>query len=309
MRYPIYVLSKSRYEYMITSRSLRRMNIPHTVAVEPQEENDYLEALKKYDLENHVTLLILPFSNHGKGGGPARNFCWEHSIELGHKRHWILDDNIQDFYRLHCNKKVRVESDAIFRASEDFADRYENLMLCGFQYHGFANASQKLAPITLNTRIQSCILIDNSCQFRWRGKYNEDVDLSLRVLKNGDCTVQFNTFIQGKMHTQALKGGNTKELYHADADESDKNNLKWGYMSSTGTIKKTQMLIDMHPDVAKVVWKFNRWHHEVDYTPFKKNQLRFKPGVQLKNEPNNYGMKFVRDYGLPTEHYPDITKI
>jgi SNF2 family DNA or RNA helicase len=28
-----------------------------------------------------------------------------------------------------------------------------------------------------------------------------------------------------------------------------------------------------HPDVVKVVWKFNRWHHEVDYRPFKANKL------------------------------------
>jgi len=33
-------------------------------------------------------------------------------------------------------------------------------------------------------RVMRCILIDNACRHRWRGRYNEDTDLSLRVLKD-----------------------------------------------------------------------------------------------------------------------------
>ena len=35
------------------------------------------------------------------------------------------------------------------------------------------------------------------------------------------------------------------------------------------------MLQKIHPDVAVVKWKYNRWHHEVDYRPFKANELKF----------------------------------
>jgi hypothetical protein len=35
-------------------------------------------------------ILVLPFSNLGQGGIPARNWVWEHSISIGAKRHWIL---------------------------------------------------------------------------------------------------------------------------------------------------------------------------------------------------------------------------
>jgi hypothetical protein len=54
-----------------------------------------------------------------------------------------------------------------------------------------------------------------------------------------------------------MSGGNTKEFYKHE-----------------GTKPKSKMLADLHPDVAKVVWRFNRWHHHVDYKPFKKNKLK-----------------------------------
>lgn len=119
------------------------------------------------------------------------------------------------------------------------------------------------------------MLIKNNIPYRWRGRYNEDTDLSLRVLKDGLCTVQFNAFLQGKMATQKIKGGNTKEFY-----------------SGEGTKNKSQMLEDMHPDVAKVVWRFNRWHHHVDYKPFKGNKLIRKSNFNnLLNTNNEYGLE------------------
>jgi len=48
----------------------------------------------------------------------------------------------------------------------------------------------------------------------------------------------------------------------------------------------------MHPDVAKVVWRFSRWHHHVDYKPFKKNLLG-KKAEDIPSEVNNYGMKLL----------------
>ena len=124
-----------------------------------------------------------------------------------------------------------------------------------------------------NTRIYSTLLIDNSTKYRWRGRYNEDTDLSLRVLKDGDCTLQFNAFLQEKATTQRISGGNSKEFY----DEE-------------GTMNKSKMLEKMHPDVAKVVWRFNRWHHFVDYSPYKKNIPIKKKDLVIPQGVNNYGM-------------------
>ncbi len=270
-RYPIYIISKGRWETRKTAKALERMNTAYRIVIEPQEYDQYAAVI------DPSKILVLPFSNLGQGSIPARNWVWEHSISEGHARHWILDDNIQYFYRLNHNKFWRVTSGTIFKVAEDFVNRYSNVPLAGFQYRMFAPRKKKHPPFALNTRIYSCILIDNSLAFRWRGKYNEDTDLSLRVLKAGYCTVLFYAFLAYKMATMRMKGGNTDELYQGD-----------------GRRKLAQSLVAQHPDVTKIVWKGGRWQHEVDYRPFKNNRLILRPDVIIPDEPNEYGMKLVK---------------
>jgi hypothetical protein len=117
--------------------------------------------------------------------------------------------------------------------------------------------------------------------YRWRGRYNEDTDLSLRVLKDGWCTILFYAFLADKMPTMTMKGGNTEELYKLDGEKD-------------GRLLMAQSLQQQHPDVTKIVWKWGRWQHSVDYRPFKNNRLIRKPGVEIPEGVNNYGMKLVK---------------
>jgi hypothetical protein len=293
---------------MFTSRSLARMKVSHYIAIEPQDEELYTAALDKFNIRDYVTLIVAPFSNHGDGPGRARNWCWDHSISIGATSHWVMDDNIQDFYRLNRNVRVRVESGICFKIMEDFVDRYDNVMISGPQYRFFCAPNQRYPAYVANTRIYSCLLIKNDCKHRWRGRYNEDTDICLRVLKDGDCTVQFNAFLQGKAATQTVKGGNTEEFYHKELglDESGEAvrsenvlEVKDRY-NVAGTIAKSQMLVDMHPDVATMVWRYGRWHHHVDYSPFKKNELRYKKDYVVPTDnTNNYGLKLVTNWHEP----------
>ena len=292
---PVYIISKGRAESMHTSRSLSRMKVPHYIAIEPQDEDDYKKALIHFNLLDFALLLILPFSNHGDGPGRARNWCWNHSMITKHKRFWVIDDNIDSFYRLHKNKRIRVESGAIFKAAEDFVDRFENVPVSGFQYRFFIAPNQKYPPYVINTRIYSCILIDISCRHKFRGRYNEDTILSLDVLKDGDCTIQFNAFLQGKLATQTLKGGNTEEFYHKEGS-LDKSLWRDGQLNPQGTVNKSQMLYDLHPDVTKLVWRYGRVHHHVSYDKFKNNKLILKDSNMSLDKYNNYGMLLTNNY-------------
>ena len=105
------------------------------------------------------------------------------------------------------------------------------------------------------------------------GATTRNMDLSLRVLKDGWCKVLFLAFLARKIQTMTLKGGNTHELYAGD-----------------GRLKLAQPLRDQHSDVARATWKWGRWQHQVDYRPFKKNQLILKPGVVIPKMVNNFGM-------------------
>lgn len=271
--YPVYIVSKGRWESRLTAKALEKCTIPYRIVIEPQEFEQYSSVI------DASKILVLPFSNLGQGSIPARNWIWEHSLSNGDKRHWILDDNIRAFYRLNQNKRVYVTSGTIFKSAEDFVNRYTNIGLAGFEYVMFAPDKAKCNPFILNTRIYSCILIDNSLPFRWRGRYNEDTDLSLRVLKANYCTILFMGFLCQKIMTMKMKGGNREELYKDD-----------------GRLKMAQSLVEQHPDVVKIVWKYNRWQHQVDYSGFKRNKLILKEGIAIPEGVNNYGMTLV-DFG------------
>lgn len=283
-KYPVYVISKGRWDSRLTVKALQCRAIPFNVVVEPQEFDLYSQHISPKNI------LVLPFSNLGQGSISARNWVWEHSISEGHERHWILDDNIREFYRLNNNIKYRTTSGVTFRAIEDFVDRYSNIRLAGMQYEMFVPRKRKHPPIILNTRIYSCILIDNSTLHRWRGRYNEDTDLSLRCLKDGDCTVLFKAFLADKIATMTMKGGNTDQLYQGD-----------------GRLKMAESLKAQHPDVTRIEWKWGRWQHVVDYKRFKANRLVLKDDIIIPDGPNEYGMKLVKK-GNDNDQKPDHPK-
>ncbi len=273
--YPVYIISKGRYKPRLTAKGLTRMGVPFRIVIEPQEYDKYSAVIDKN------SILVLPFSDLEQGSIPARNWVWEHSIEEGHERHWILDDNIYYFNSLNRNRKLKVASGATFKAAEDFVNRYTNVAISGMQYTMFIPQKSKIPPVTFNTRIYSCILIKNDIPYRWRGRYNEDTDLSLRALKDGWCTVLFNAFTCRKQVTMSSKGGNTDELYKQN-DEMD------------GRLLMAQSLQEQHPDVVKITRKWGRWQHQVDYRPFKYIRLIKKEGIVIPKGVNNYGMKLVK---------------
>lgn len=274
-QYPVYVISKGRWKRPLTVRTLEQIGVPYRLVVEPQEQAEYADVI------GHLgELLVLPFSNLGQGSIPARNWVWEHAKASGAARHWILDDNIKGFFRYHQNEALPVTSGTIFRCAEDFVDRYENVPMAGFHYEMFCHwtrdRGKEKPPFYLNTRVYSCILLDNSVQHRWRGRYNEDTDLSLRFLKDGLCTVLFCAFCCGKQATMTMKGGNTDELY-----------------AGSGRELMAESLREQHPDVVTVITRWNRKQHFVNYAPFKRNALRRKSGVVIPETHNNYGLRLV----------------
>ncbi len=252
--YPVYVISKGRAESRLTVKALQLRGIPFHVVIEPQELDDYVAVIPR------ANILLLPFSNLGQGSIPARNWVWEHAIESGAKRHWILDDNIRGFYVMNNNQKIRTTDGDSFRLLEEMVDKFTNVWMAGMQYESLCPRRKSHQPAILNTRIYSCILLDNSAPLRWRGRYNEDTDLSLRILKLGRCTMLFNHWLADKAATMTMKGGNTDTLY-VQSDVMD------------GRLLMAQSLQKQHPDVTKVVWKWNRWQHSVDYSRFRKNRL------------------------------------
>ncbi len=302
-RYPIYIISKGRPDSRLTVKSLDAMGAMYRVVIEESEYDDYAAVI------NPNKLLVLPegfrenpkwarrCENTGLLGGsiPVRNWVWEHSIAEGHKRHWILDDNIWHFYRAHNNRKTKVLTPTPFRVCEDFTDRYTDVKMSGMNYAALAPAYSKRPPYYHNTRVYSCILLANDVyengELYWRGKYNEDTDLSLRLMKAGYHTYLFNAFVCGKVATLTMKGGNTKEVYGID-----QAGTKHARAGSDFDHRRAfaESLHAQHPGEVKITQKFGRWHHHIDYRVFQNKKPTKKPGLNIPKGGNNYGMKLVK---------------
>lgn len=269
-KYPVYIISKGRWDSRLTVKALEEDGVEYNIVIEPQEYGQYSAVISP------DKILQLPFSNLGQGSIPARNWVWEHAKSLGAERYWILDDNIDGFGRLHNNFKIQADAGIILRCIEDFVDRYKNVALAGCEYDYFLPRKTKVAPFRLNTRIYSNILIKTDMPFGWRGRYNEDTDLSIRVLKEGWCTILFQAFIAYKVPTLQMGGGNTDTIYN------------------TGDKRKefAESLKEQHPDITRVVWRYNRWHHEVDYSRFQLNKLVLRDDIIIPKD-NIYPMKLI----------------
>lgn len=258
-RYPIFIPSKSRAATALTPVTLDGTGVPYRLIVEADQAEEYAARF------GAAKVLVLPTeyqdaydtfdelgASKSRGPGAARNYAWDVAVEEGYDWHWVIDDNVRYFLVRNANRHVLAGDGYPLHAMESFALSYSNLGMCGPNYALFQPSRVKSPAFVPNTRIYSCNLIRNAVPLRWRGRYNEDTDLSLRMLKTGWATAQFNAFLQYKEPTQTMRGGNSEAFYDVE-----------------GTLAKSQMIVAMHPDVARLAWRFRRWHHYVDYRPFR----------------------------------------
>jgi hypothetical protein len=285
-KYPICIPSKGRADCQKTGKALDELGVSYRFFVEETEYDIYCEHLGSHKV------VKLPFHNLLQGSIPARNFIWDWAREREYKRHWTVDDNITSFARCTNNRRLVVRGGGFFPAMEDFVDRYDNLVMAGPHHKGFVpDRTANLSPVLFNTRVYSCILLDTTLPHRWRGRYNEDTDLSLRLLKDDYCTCVFRSLLMDKGTTvgvknaKPMKGGNTDNVYNSD----DRRR------------RFAESLQEQHPDCVEVTWKFNRWHHEVDYSIFKTNRPKLRPGVIKMKSINNYGMELTTRAGYVSD--------
>lgn len=258
LEFPVFIVSKGRALNGSTARYLLKMGIEFRLIVEEQEREEYA---KHFGEER---LLILPPSYKAEyqtlddrddervGPGAARNFALDTARAEGTGFHWVMDDNIEGWGTYDGAIACRDVDGVGLRSLELWAKSCTNLGGITPSYNfdvvfGHSRANRVASP----TRLYSCQLLNNEIPVRWRGRYNEDTILSLDLLSAGFACVQSRAVLQYKAATQKYVGGNTAEFYE---DE--------------GTLRKSQMIADVYPRVARVVHRFGRVHHHVNYGAF-----------------------------------------
>ena len=301
--YPIYVISYSRYEKRpLTSVALNEMKQNHYLVVEKKQYDNYKQYVNSY-----TTILVMSDKyddiKYGKNGEEpvmsstcVRNFVWEHSRNNGDKRHWILDDNIKRFVRWNRMNHIDCISPMCFRSCEIITDRMKNCLMSGLSYKSMCPAiDTNHTPVILNTHVYSCILLSNEPneECYWRGRYNEDVDLSIRILKTGTPTIKLNTFLCDKLETGSCKGGN-EEIYSKGLVSSMEEGMK----------KKYDYIYNLHPQyIGNRPLKRNKYHHDIKLCgelgglQLKQNHIEYQQNIYEMFE--YFGGDFItNEYGL-----------
>jgi len=258
---PIYIISKGRAS-CYTAKTLRNIGADFKIVVEPQEVKTYQSA------GWGERVITGDFDTTTKSSIPVRNYVDDISPS---DTYWLMDDNISNFWYLTDNIRRKVATNAIFHVAESLFKSITNLGQAGFNYSGFANAFAAVPPYYKNTRIYSCTWMKRNVKNvrvagkLWRGRYNEDTDLSLRILKAGYTTMLLNVFLPDKCATMRMKGGNTDSVY-VDGDKR---------------YKFAKSLMDQHPDVTRIVERYGRYHHQVDYSGFRTDYKQDKPYIPI----------------------------
>lgn len=272
-KYPIFIPTKGRFKTPQTINMFKSHNVDFRIVIEKQEYEQYSKIVDK------SKIIVVPHQNEGLT--VTRNWIWDFAESEGYEKFWTFDDNIGRVYRWNNNTRYQCKDGTYLRVIEDFSDRYENLYIIGMNYMCFCKSSDNIPPYYANTRVYSNMLLptrvflSNGEKLRNKLFYNDDTDLCLRVLKDGLPTIQINAFLIDKAQTMTIKGGMT-EYYLSDA--------------CNGRLAFAEELKNAHPDVTTITQKFGRWHHHVNYKPFKKNKLIKKKDLQVKEGINNYGM-------------------
>jgi len=262
--YPIFIISKGRYyrnkKYQPpkTAVYLESINVDYKIVVEPQEAEDYAKSISR------SKIIILPdeYLNKNQGSIPVRNFVHHYNIDKEETAYWILDDNINDYYWVDNNERYKVRDAFAFKFVEDLMNNYDNVYLAGHQYKMFCPPTDYRNIVQHNARVFSSILIRTDIPSLndegdiWRGKYNEDVDLSLRILKQGLPTILSIVLSADKERTGG-SGGN-EEIYIEDDNHSG--------------VTKSNSLLEHHADCIDIVQRYGRTHHKIKTEMFENNK-------------------------------------
>lgn len=215
--YPIYVISHKRYNKKdcLTVKNLELLGLSYYICIRKNQQQEY-EKFFEEQKYNNGNILIIDITDEVKGGTTQRNFCWKHSVSHGHKKFWLLDDNMDGWFYFNELQQVKMTSPLCFTLLEDIIDNTQNVGIISHNYIGDIPSCEMRPPLQHNCKNYSSMLINTELldkhNIKFRLLYNEDVDLTLQILSKGLNTLGTNIILTDKMTTGSCKGGN-EEIY------------------------------------------------------------------------------------------------
>lgn len=235
-RYPIYIVTYDRRNNL-TEAALDRGGMKWRTVRKGGDEPG-----RRHNVKGLIEELRI--RDETLSGIKQRNHALEHAQKEGRRYAWILDDNIRRFRCFKDGMRPEIGSDGLWLI-EQMAALVTDVGIAGPQYTNNVRGSSTMPYVRANRSIYSAMLIRTDLRFR--GEYNEDVDICLQAMTKGLGTFRTNCVTIEKTATGRSKGGNEK-LY-----------------SGWGAIRKTVAIRRQWPDAISIHHKYGRYSHQVNW--------------------------------------------
>lgn len=262
----IYIISKGRPN-CTTAKTLTKLNYPGqwfiVCGTNDTKLQEYIETWGKeriliFDWHEQIkdtdTLDNFGFEKMPSGAVPVRNATFKISQGREELRHWQFDDDYNNFrvFRPSQNKYVNVTGqqleDVLFEIAKfGYNAKARN---CGFALASetFPNVAFQVGSRVFNAHNMPST---DDLFMKWRGRMNDDLINAMEVSQLGGREFSFKFLSLTMAPSQSEQGGLT-DIYK---DE--------------GTVRKTAYAVVIAPNAVKLVIKFGRYHHSVNWNKLK----------------------------------------
>lgn len=184
------------------------------------------------------------------GAVPVRNATRKISEARGELRHWQFDDDYVSFRHINKTYTSNVsmsgklfEKELYNLAEYAYNSDFANIGFC-LGNESFPNVSRKAGRRVFNAHNLPSI---KDKFVEWRGRMNDDLINAIDVFNKGKIEMSFRFMNLTLAATQSEDGGNT-DIYKL-----------------SGTVRKTAYAILIAPSAVRLVIKFGRYHHHVNW--------------------------------------------
>lgn len=304
--YPINVLSYGRYEKLKTCKYLVKSKINFYLWIEPCEYDLYIEHINRIfnnEEQKYITVMKSEYDYHlyNNGGTPMRNNILNYWNEKKIKRAWLLDDNINVYYRIHNGCKNKIYSSLVFKSVENYIENIEEYVgICSHNIGALVRQGYPRPVITEDTKHYSSLLLLTDNKFRFKHKYNEDIFISIDYLNSGLLNFCFTNNVFDKNTSGKDKGGNTNTIYKDGTNQGYLDKYNYLYNNLLQMLQLNLLsLIDNKTidDLCKIKYRQsdNAPTHILNLDLIKKNKIIKIEEIKdkIKTENLDYLLKLV----------------
>lgn len=269
----VYIISKGRPQCR-TAKTLVKMGYPGKWFIVCGTNDEYLDDYKSrwgshvlvfdFDaqLEHTDTLDNFGFETKASGACPVRNATMKISQQRGELRHWQFDDDYNDFHRISDDLQKMQR----FNSGREFEDWLFNLAKFGYKANlnnvGFPPGSETYVDnaFTFAGRVFNAHNMPSTDDLfiPWVGRMNDDTINAINCWRRGGYEMSIRAMNMTMPNTQS-EGGGLSEMYIAD-----------------GTVRKSAYPVLVAPNAAKLVIKFGRYHHKIDWSKLRPKLIHEK---------------------------------